>query len=134
MEPGGGVAVLGVLDPVELGLVPRLGCVVEFAPLGGGMQPGGGDPVAVVGGVVDERLTGLAHDLADRVGVLDRRRLRLDRELEQLVVDPALQDPGRRVVVHEFLDPRRRVRVLVDDVELLLDAECTHPVEGSRRP
>jgi len=54
VEPGGRISVLWILNPIQLGLIPWFGGVVEFLPVGRRMEPGRGDPKAVGIGVVCE--------------------------------------------------------------------------------
>lgn len=132
VEPRRRVSVLRVLDPVELRLIPRLLRVFELPPLRGRVEARGRDPVAVGGGVIDERRPHRREGV-DRVRrIFDQFRLGLDGALEQLVVEP-LRDFRRRIAaVDEIVNPRGRAAVGIDDVELLFDAEGLHP--GERVP
>jgi hypothetical protein len=135
VDAGGGVAVLWVLDAVELGSVPGFLGVVQFAPACGGVEPGARDLVAVGGRVVDERRPGGPDLLVDPVRCrrLDGRRLCLDRAGEQFVGEP-VGDPrrGLAVAVNEIADAGGRAAGVVDDVELLLDSETAGACERRR--
>jgi len=88
------VSVLRVLDPVELRLIPRLLRVFELPPLRGRVEARGRDPVAVGGGVIDERRPHRREGV-DRVRrIFDQFRLGLDGALEQLVVEPSGTSAG----------------------------------------
>ena len=54
VQPGRRIAVLGILDPVELGAVAGFLGMFELAPLRGGVETGGGDLEPLGGGVLDQ--------------------------------------------------------------------------------
>jgi len=91
------------------------------------MQASGGDAEPVRFGVVDQRVPDRPKVLTGVRWVVDTRRLRLDNALEQFVVEPTVENRRRLRLVDEFVRARRWATELVDDVELLFDAERPHP-------
>jgi len=129
VQSRGRVSVLGVLDTVELGPIAGFGCVIELLPLRRWMEPGGGDPKAVGFGMVGEGLTDRQKRRFRVAGVVNDRRLCLDGTLKQLVIEPILQELRRLAVVDQLLNARDGPAGLVDDEELLFDADGSGSAE-----
>jgi hypothetical protein len=121
VEAGGGIAVLWVLDPVELFPVPRFPGVVKFAPDCNGVETGACDPIALCSSVVNESVPYLTQSLIGGQNRVDGRGLCLDGELEQFVVQSSGEWFRRLGPIHEVVYSRGRSPLLVDDKELLFD-------------
>jgi len=97
------------------------------------VEASGGDRVAVIACVSNERLPDFPEAFGRPVDPLDRRRLSLDDALEQLVIEAPLEYFRGLGLVDEFVGPARGACPVVDDEKLLLDTDRTHPVERRRR-
>ncbi len=134
MDPRGRVPVLWVLNPVELRAIAGFLRVLEFAPLRERVEAGGGDAIAVGLGVFDQRPPDLEQRVTGVVRGFDQRRLGLDDELEQFVIQAVLENFGRVVFVDEFVGPAGGAAVVVDDETLLLDPQRPHARKRFPRP